>query len=115
MAKTLSVNENNDLYLGIDGNISVSIGLRAVLEDCEHVIKTRLDEVALNTDQGIPYFQTVWNGIPNLIQFQAAVRVAILQIADVVEVVSLNTKIVDDAVEYRAVIRTTYGEGTING
>lgn len=115
MTQTFSVNSSNDLFLGIDGNISISYNIQAVLENCAHVVKVRLGEVALNTDQGIPYFEVVWNGVPNLIQFESAVRDALLQVEGVVEVVSFRTSIVDDALTYLAVIRTIYGEGTING
>ncbi len=115
MTKTFSVNSNNDLYLGIDGNISISLDLEAVLQNCAHVVKVRLGEVVLNTDQGIPYFETVWNGIPNIIQFESAARSAILGVNGVTEVISFKTFIIDDALEYTAVIKTLYGEGTING
>lgn len=115
MTQTFSVDSKNDLFLNINGNISISRDVQAVLENCAHIVKVRLGEVALNTDQGIPYFETVWNGVPNLIQFESAVRSALLQIEDVIEVVSFKTSIVDDALTYLAVIRTIYGEGVING
>jgi hypothetical protein len=115
MTQTFSVNSNNDLFLGIDGNISISYDLQAVLENCAHIVKVRLGEVVLNTDQGLPYFETVWNGVPNLIQFESAARNALLQIDGVTEVVSFKISIVDDVLVYLATIRTIYGEGAING
>lgn len=115
MTQTFSVNSSNDLYLGRDGNISISFGLEAVLQICAHVVKVRLGEVVLNTDQGIPYFETVWDGVPNLIQFESAVRTAILQVDGVIEVVSFRTTIVDSTLKYVAVIRTVFGEGRFSG
>jgi hypothetical protein len=115
MTQTLAVNENNDLYLSIDGNIAMVYDLTAVLQICAHVVKVRLGEVVLNTDQGLPFFETVWNGSPNLIQFEAAARATLLGVTGVVEVVSFDMSIVDSSLVYVAVIRTIYGTGTING
>lgn len=115
MTKTFLVDSNNDLYLDSNGNIAIGSNLIAVLQTCEHVAKTRLGEEVLVITDGIPYFETVWNGSPNLIQFEAAMRFALLQVPDVTEIVSLNTVIVDDVLQYEAVIRTIYGQGTING
>ncbi len=113
--QTFSVNEDNDLFLDREGNISISFDLEAVQQNCEHVVKTRLGEVVINTQIGIPYFETVWNGVPNLIQFQAAVRTALLQVDGVLEIVSFDTSVIDDALTYRAVISTIYGQGVISG
>lgn len=115
MTQTLSADSNNDLFLGRDGNISISYDLQAVLENCAHAVKVRLGEVALNTEQGVPYFETVWVGVPNIIQFESAARTAIMQVPGVVEIVSFRTTRVADALNYVAVIRTIYGQGEING
>lgn len=115
MAKTFSTNENNDLYLGKDGNLAMSTGVQAVLQECENIVKVRLGEVVLDIDQGIPFFEVVWNGIPNVIQFESSVRAEILKVAGVLEIVSFSTKVVDKALSYEAVIKTIYGQGTISG
>lgn len=115
MTQTLAVDSNNDLYLGIDGNIVIVRNLEAVLQACEHAAKTVLGELVLATNQGVPYFQNVWSGIPNYQQFDAALRSAILDVADVLEVVSLLIAPEGDIVKYNAVIRTIYGGGTISG
>lgn len=115
MAKTLAVNANNDLYLDDQGNIAVSYDLQALLETCSQAAKTRLGEMVLNTDQGIPYFETVFIGVPQLKQFEAALRATFLAIDGVVEVVSLITAQQDNTLTYTAIIRTIYGTGGVNG
>ena len=110
----LAVDENNDLYT-VNGRIVVARDLNAVLQACEHAAKTLLGEMVLAIDQGIPYFETVWNGIPNYQQFEAALRLAFSNVSNVVEVVSLTITRNADVLNYMAVIRTTYGQGEING
>lgn len=115
--KTLSSNVNgnildvasNDIYLDSDGNISLSFDLEAVLQTCAQAARTVLGEMIFNINQGIPYFETVWNGIPNIQQFIGALRAAFLAVPNVIEVVSLTTSQINDALNYTAIIRTTFG------
>jgi hypothetical protein len=121
--QTLAANVNNnipgvkvnDLYLDGDNNISMSFDLQAALEACSQAAETLLGEMIFNTDQGIPYFQTVWVGVPNIQQFNAALRSAFLSVPNVVEVVSLITSQVEDELTYTAVIRTAFGSGPVVG
>lgn len=113
--KTLSTDNNNDLYLDNTGNIAVVTDIVATMESCAHEVKTRLGECVLDTERGIPFFETVFNGVPLLMQFEAACRAAILGVAGVTEVISFVTRVIDGQLAYEATIRTIYGTGTING
>lgn len=121
--QTLSANVNNnipgvaydDLYLDSNNNISVSYDLEAVLEGCAQAAQTVLGEIIFNVNQGIPFFETVWIGVPNIQQYTAALRVAFLNVPNVVEVVSLMTSQVNNELTYTAVIRTAFGSGGISG
>jgi hypothetical protein len=115
MTKTFAVNDKNDLYLNVAGNIAIVVDLEATLQACAQATKTVLGEMVLATDQGVPYFQNVWSGIVNQQQFDAALRTAILGVEGVVEVVSLVITQEQDTVVYTAVIRTIYGQGEISG
>lgn len=119
--QTLSANVNsnipgvafNDLYLDADGNISISFDLQAALQACAQAAQTLLGEMVFNVNQGIPYFQTVWVGVPNIQQFNAALRAAFLAVPNVVEVISLVTSQINDTLTYSAIIRTSFGSGTL--
>lgn len=121
--QTLSANVNNnipgvafdDIYLNAQGNISISYDLEAVLEACAQAAQTVLGEIIYNTNQGIPFFQTIWNGVPNVNQYTAALRSAFLNVPNVVEVVSLMTTQINNEFQYTAVIRTSFGSGGISG
>ena len=105
----------NDLYLNADGNIATGRDQQAVLEGCAHVAQTLLGELVLNINQGIPYFQTLWIGVPNITQFNAALRAAFLSVPNVIEVVSLFTTQNNDTLTYTAVIRSVYGSSGLTG
>lgn len=121
--QTLSANVNSnipgvafdDIYLNAQGNISISYDLEAVLEACAQAAQTVLGEIIYNTNQGIPFFQTIWNGVPNVNQYTAALRSAFLNVPNVVEVVSLMTTQINNEFQYTAVIRTSFGSGGISG
>jgi len=122
MPLTLSCNVNNnlagvmdnDIYLDHVGNLSVSTSIQAILENCAQAAKTRLGEEVLHIDQGIPYFTTVFIGVPNLEQTQAAFRAAWLAVAGVIEVISLVLTQQENTLLYTAIIRTTEGIGELN-
>lgn len=121
--KTLSANVNSnvpsvaydDIYLDSRGNISLSYDIEAVLQACAQAAQTVLGEILFNVNQGIPFFQTIWNGVPQVQQYTAALRVAFLNVPNVVEVVSLMTTQINNDFQYTAVIRTIFGSGGISG
>ena len=127
MTQTLSSNVNsdiqgvaqNDIYLDDSGNIAMSFDLQAVLQECSQVARTILGEMIFNTDLGLPYFQVLWIGVPNVPQFIATLRRSFLNVDGVLEVVSLTTSQggtqPSDTFIYTAIIRTIYGTGVVNG
>lgn len=115
MTRLLAVDPTNDIYIAFDGNLAINTGLFAVLQACAHAVKAQLGEMVLQTQNGIPNFQLVWRGAPNLLQFESYIRTAILQVDGVLEIVSLTASVASDAVTYQATIRTVYGLGDVNG
>jgi len=123
---TLSSNVNKDIsgvapfdiYLDSRGNISTSLDQEAVLQLCAQAASTVLGEMIYNTEQGIPFFQAVWIGTPNLQQYRASLRSAFLAVGNgqlVTEVISLLTSKDSNTLYYTAIIRTIYGSGSIVG
>lgn len=115
MTQTFAVNSSNDLYIGKDGNLVIVTGLEAVKQDCEHVAKTMLGSCALQTNYGIPYFQLVFNGVPQIQQFQAALRQAFLGVDGVIDVTALAVTQEGNKLVYAATISTVYGTAAISG
>lgn len=115
MTRILATDENNDIFIGKDGRLAIHGGLDAVMQACEHAVTAQLGEMQYAVDRGIPTFTTIWNGTPNLGQFEAAVRQAILAVADVTQVTAFSAEVVGNVVRYTASIETIYGTGVVNG
>ncbi len=128
MTQTLAANVNgtipnvdyNDLYLDSRGNIVISYDQNAILEECSEATKTQLGEMVFNTNIGIPYRDTLWIGVPNTQQFNAAITNALLSVQGVLEVVSLITSQGGDpdninTYTFTAIVRTTFGTGAVSG
>jgi hypothetical protein len=115
MPTTFAGNENNDLYIGPDGNLAIFTGIEAVLNNCATAAKAQLGEMIFAVDQGIPNFQTIWVGNPNIPQFESALRTTLLGVDGVIEILDLDVQISNNILTYIAVINTIYGRGTFSG
>lgn len=121
--KPSPVNGVDDLYVDDEGNIAIVFDLQAVLQACKQAALTRLGEMVLQTDQGIPYLEAVFVGVPNLLAFESALRTAWLATQGVVSVTNLTTKqnnstitgtsITTIGISYTATILTVFGLGNI--
>jgi hypothetical protein len=115
MTITLGLNENNDLFLDDTGNIAIFSALSAAVQNCSTATKAQLGEMIFANDSGMPNFQVVWVGQPNIPQFEAALRSTLSAVPDVTAVLDINTTRTDDILNYTATISTIYGNGVING
>jgi hypothetical protein len=115
MAKTLSVDNNNDIFIDNSGNLSISVDQDALLQACAQAAKTQLGEMVLATNQGVPNFQTIWAGSPNVVQYESALRNAITSVTGVIDILSLDISVSNNVLSYTATIQTIYGTGAING
>lgn len=112
---TFGTDSNNDLYLGNDGNIAVLTGLQAVIMACETATKAQLGEMVLEKNQGIPTFQTVWNGTPNYSLYTEYLRKTLIGIQGVQEILNVNLRISENVLKYEVTIKTDFGTGVLNG
>lgn len=115
MTQTLGTNENNDIYLGPTGNLVVDNGQQAVEDACQTAAQLQLGEAVLQTQLGIPNFQTVWVGVPNIAIFEAYLRRALLGVNGVIAVTALTVSVADNVLKYTATIQSVYGELFLNG
>lgn len=114
MTVTFLTDGNNDLQMNT-GTLRIVSGLEAVLLICRHCALAILGEMIFAKQNGMPYFETVWNGSPATAPFEAAFRARIAQIDGVESIEELVTEQVGDRMQYSALIRTIYGTGTLNG
>src|ERR1700759_4139857 len=86
---TFSANINNnisgvdyfDIYLDTSGNLATSNNQEAVMQACAEAANTLLGEIALNVNVGIPYFKILWNGVPNIQQYESSLKNSFLNVA----------------------------------
>lgn len=114
MTTTFQVDDKNDLLM-TSGTLTMATGVNAVLLVCEHAAQAILGEMVFATNDGMPYFETVWTGNPTTAPFEAAFRLRIPRIEGVESIEELTTEQVDGRMAYYAVINTIYGQGQING
>lgn len=105
----IAVNENRDIFVDGKGNIALVRNVLAVKESAQEAAQSQLGEMIYAVDRGIPNFKVVWNGAPNVAQFEAALRRELLRVTDVIGVPIISAKLVGDALVYTATIQTSYG------
>jgi hypothetical protein len=115
MTRTLAVDDTNDIFIGPDGALSVVTDLQAVLFACAQAVQAQLGEMMLAVDEGMPNFQTIWNGAPNLVQFEAYLRRTLTAVEGVNSVETVTIEVGGRALRYVATIATIYGPGVVNG
>ncbi len=115
MTQTLGTNQDNDIFMGADGNLSLLSGRDAVMGACATAAKAQLGEMILSTASGIPNFQAVWTGKPNIAMFETYLRRTLGNVDGVDSVEAITTTVVDGVLSYTATIRTQYGVVTANG
>lgn len=115
MALTLGLNSENDIYLAPSGNIAVLSGADAVAGTCETISRAQLGEMVLTTTQGLPNFQSVWVGVPNLKIWQSYLLRSLQNVNGVVEVNNLSLATANGILAYTATIQTQYGTTQISG
>lgn len=113
--RTLLSDSTNDIALGPNKSVTVINGIDAIAQSAEEYMRTRLLEMVFNQTSGIPFDPVVWDGSPNVAQFEASGRARLLEVPGVVEVISFEAIQNGDILNYVAVIKTTSGETTING
>lgn len=115
MTRSLAVDSNNDIYVGADGSLAVATARDAVLHCCAQAAKTQLGEMIYAVDQGLPNFETVWDGAPKIGLFEAYLRRTLQGVPDVTGVDSVTIDAAGGVLTYVATIKTIYGSGAING
>lgn len=115
MTRSFGINAHNDLTIGNNGALTMVDQLQAVMNICEHAASAILNEMIYAQGQGLPDFQTVWNGAPYLSAWEMAFKRRMKKIPEVVSLESLKTWRSADTMKYAATIKTIYGTGEIHG
>lgn len=115
MPLTVAENENNDMFLGPDGNIVMYDGIQAVAQLCKAAAETLLGEMIFDTATGIPYFEEVFTGVVNFSRFEASLRTNLSAIDGVMAIENIELNLNSGIFSYSVVIVTIYGFTQITG
>lgn len=111
---SLAGDENNDLYIGSDGQLAFVTGLDAVLQDCECAMRAQRGEMVLALGDGVPTEETIWDQWKP-VQFEAAARATLLGVPNVTGIKSFTLSREDGVASYVAEIESTFGPTTVSG
>lgn len=115
MTRSLAMDENGDIYLGADGNLAIVTGLEATMQAAQQAAQTMLGEMQYAVDKGMPNFDVIWSGSPNISQFDAYLRRTLLSVEHVIGIKDLIITRNGNTLSYVATIQTDYGTGALNG
>ena len=101
----------NDIHLS-GGTFAMRSGREAYSEIIESAVRTRVGELPLDTAQGIPYFETVFQSTNKIPDFESAIRARIEELYFVEGVTSLATDFdrENGVLRYTVTVETTDGE-----
>jgi hypothetical protein len=109
---TFGGNDNNDLYIGADGNLVMLSEVDACADCCSTAVKAQRNEMIYDMDNGMPTRQTAWDDF-NPAQFEAAARAIILGITGVTDIQSFVITVTANELSYTAEILTIYSSNSV--
>ncbi len=115
MTLVIAINDQNDMFLDSTNNLALATGQEAVAQAAQTASKAQLGEMIYFTTQGMPSFQSIFIGTPNVQIYRSALVQAIEAINGVVSVTSILVSQVKDNMNYTAEIETIYGSLIVNG
>ena len=110
---SFSRDANSDLFLDSKNDISISSDLESCLQTCESVALSIKGEDIYNAEKGLPNFELIWNGVPNIPQYRAALISSIEKVENVIEVTNSSFVVNNNELIYNIEIKTTFGSGEI--
>lgn len=113
----IALDDNNDIFLDNNGNLALCRDIEAVKTAVSCETKTNYGEVILNTNLGVPYFETIFTAHPDIELWKSYMKEAILRVPKVLGILAFKTYIdyQKSLLKYTVVINTEYGTEEING
>lgn len=89
---TIAVNNENDIYL-VNGDIATVDSTEAKAQIISAILNTRRGELQLDTERGIPYFETVFDSPSNVQLWRAYCMKAVTELEFVSSILSFDHEI----------------------
>src|SRR6056297_1944374 len=117
MNSTFLLNKNNDFEIGQDGNLRIVSGQSAIQQLAKDYLEIYKNELYFQQAEGLPYFENIFNGSPNVYLFEKALRSRILSIPGVNRIETLEIKRKEtnlNTLEFYLILQTDSGLVTVN-
>jgi hypothetical protein len=114
MSTIFKINKKNGFLIS-GGNIKRVHGLDAVVINCQHEAQTLKGEDPFRQGKGMPNFTKIWNGTPDLIQFEFHLRKVLLAVSNVDRVSNFEARMEGNKLIYSVLITTPFGSETVTG
>jgi len=115
MVQTFGTSQTGDIYLDSAGNLALLSGQSAVESAAQVASLMQLGEAIYQTNLGLPAFETVFSGVPNLAIYESYLRTTLMNVPGVVSVTSITAKVENNTFSYTAQIETVYGSLKVSG
>ena len=114
--KTFSQDSHNDIRIGSDGQFATVDGLDAYSAMIADVVRTVRGELQLDTERGVPYFETVFKSVNGIDIWKNDVRKRVLALSFVrsIDSFSASWKPEDHILSYSMTVSTDNGTVTIS-
>src|SRR5215217_2050555 len=106
MVKTFNTDENNDIFIGTDGLLSIAEGELGVMKACETATYAQRGEMILTRGLGMPNMETVFAGVQNLSLWREFLRTTLMSVAGVISVKDIQISIEKNVLSYTATIKS---------
>ncbi|WVR18087.1 baseplate wedge subunit [Burkholderia phage Bm1] len=110
---TISVDENNDIYLDASRNLAMASDKEALRQVCAQVSKAMRGEFLYAQNDGVNYRDFVWT-TAKIVSFEASLSSQLLQLPGVLDVTDFNVTRDGDLMVYTVNVHTVYGEIPLN-
>ena len=111
--KTLAQNSANDIYIGSDGGLATVDELNAYSIVIADAIRTVRGELQLDTERGVPYFETVFKSVNGIDIWKNDVRKRVLEFPFVKSIDSFDVSYANRKLEYTMRLTTDAGDVTV--
>ena len=113
--KTFSQDSHNDIRIGSDGQFVTVDGLDAYSTVISDVVRTVRGELQLDTERGVPYFETVFKSVNGIDIWKSDVRKIVNGLSFVKSIVSFDVSWdpLNRKLNYEMVVETDEGKVTV--
>ena len=112
---TFQTDNNNGFAVENHQLVLLPSGLEAVRTSVQSEIRVLRGEDRYSTGRGLPNFETIWEGTPDIVQFEVTLRVTVLGVEGVTGFSEFSAVTEGDVLSYRARVSTVFGDFFIQG